>query len=376
MKDVLENAMKALFLRRYWSRRWIVQEINLPRKELVVFRWAQYSMPYSALNVILPYSEKAYREARRPEAMLRGFRNKDIFSLIDTAIGINCSDPRDRIYALLSLVKDVPITPNYTRSPILVFTDFARLAISSGKLTKTLWESCGAIDSQSYDAFTLDLPSWVPGLRGYHPEPLEPADRSSLYQQDFVDDANVLKVELYIYGICRYAQTETNAEGDSNERRQISHSARTSPASSSDTSPTTRQPSPTLSIDDWDRAMWDYHPENHSPDPPLWDYDPSETSALIYPWPSLQVKHEGPIDALVSLNHGIPSQGDLFVSTDLPDPCSVRDFEDDFSHTLPTLFLRPVDASSMTTFRLCGKGTIQYRQGAERPYVVREVRLV
>lgn len=370
MKTELVDALKKLLLRRYWSRRWIVQEINLPCKESIVFRWASYSIPYAALDLILDFEEGWYFARELPRAMMRNFRNQDIFALVHAAKGIHCSEPRDTLYALLGPAENVPFSADYRRSPIDVFVDFARLAILHGKLAQTLSESCGSV--QYYDEFSVHLPSWVLDWRGSSPNPIVPDTRTPNDGQHLLDNTRILKVELYINGVCHYPSHHKSTGQRTIEQNYTAEQTTTPGCEAAGNSSTAVSQPTSPSPRSWLDKMWDtYTPENNR-ETPLWESDPSETDAMIYPWP--HADNDSPVDAILTRQAGTPSEGDLLFSTTLPSPSRVFEFEDDFSHTLATLFLRRTDAS-MTRFRICGHGTIQYREGAEQPQVLHELEL-
>ncbi len=126
LRDSIMKAYTGLLQRRYWSRRWIVQEINLPRESDVCFRWGVYSMSHQCFNTIVSYiGDGLTTQANRARNMLRNCREQDLFSLVGTMHSAHCSDPRDRLYALLSLVDRPPISPGESSFAAAVHSDRA-----------------------------------------------------------------------------------------------------------------------------------------------------------------------------------------------------------------------------------------------------------
>ena len=82
-------------------------------------------------------------------------------------IMLQCSEPRDRVFGLLSLLKvstrkrlfPVDLAPNYTRSVVDVYCDATRACLDDCE-DPCLLDSCGY--GRSSDNFIKGLPTWVP----------------------------------------------------------------------------------------------------------------------------------------------------------------------------------------------------------------------
>lgn len=160
-----------LLLRPYFDRLWIRQEITLAVPQRVVTICGKSTMPWptfrNALGAIyllagIPQEDRSFAEAYNSRVNnLRGF----IFQYLGVpvaAIGnvfkyAECSDERDRIYAVLALMdtvgKKMDIVPDYTRA----FTDvFRDVAIKYTQL-------CMMLDIMKQCHIDHDFhPSWVP----------------------------------------------------------------------------------------------------------------------------------------------------------------------------------------------------------------------
>lgn len=76
-------------------------------------------------------------------------------TLIETTKGAQCTDPRDRVYALLSLVHNLDIQPDYTKSTEAVYQQAASHLIQNSKDLELL-SLC------ELNPKRLNMPSWVP----------------------------------------------------------------------------------------------------------------------------------------------------------------------------------------------------------------------
>jgi hypothetical protein len=188
--------MQRLFKRPFWGRIWVLQEITLPSnaqficgtKEISRRRCSAAINAYAALRLILmqkfendPFSLKRYHQTittqlfhHRPNVLLSSFR--DIrFSLVAllraTCVGsfnhhrhgphhFESTDPRDKIFALLSLASDRAdlrrrgVFPNYSKSCAEIYTLAMAAMLEQGHTSLLLF--C------QMPKLVPDLPSWVP----------------------------------------------------------------------------------------------------------------------------------------------------------------------------------------------------------------------
>ncbi|PVH81319.1 HET-domain-containing protein [Cadophora sp. DSE1049] len=167
-------AIRNLLNRPWFGRLWIFQEIGNAANAVVVV--GKDAMPWETLRVavfwILHMTEgkaplcdvfdAAY--LRQIEPLMKENRGRALERLLDSTKKSLCSNPRDRIYAVLSLLhKHDPIAeaiiPDYSRSVEEVYTKLTLSQIqTSGKLR--LLSLCTFRNPKS----TLNLHSWVPDL--------------------------------------------------------------------------------------------------------------------------------------------------------------------------------------------------------------------
>lgn len=154
--------------RSWFSRLWIWQEVHLACKGAVIicgdatvswedFRKAIFSLSHrpTTLN-ILRLAQSIFRAYRISTVSQR----KLLKQILYRTKGAQCSDPRDRIYAVLNLVSEhetVGIQPNYKKSTSEVFRDLMLTRIWGAK-DLTLLTYCELQDDRG------ELPSWVPNL--------------------------------------------------------------------------------------------------------------------------------------------------------------------------------------------------------------------
>jgi hypothetical protein len=168
-------------LGRQWFRRtWVIQEVASAKDVMIQYgnkemSWAQLVnvfMPLGDQHVSVPLVEGgAARHARESIATMETLRRSRngpmpmplIHVLLETCYH-DCSDPRDKIFAVLGLAKDwlkeQNIKPDYKISPEEVFKDFAVWDVLYSGSLRIL--SCA---SRSQSGRGSKLPSWVPDWR-------------------------------------------------------------------------------------------------------------------------------------------------------------------------------------------------------------------
>lgn len=201
--ESLENAMtevwallRAFFRERHWTRRWIVQEVNLAG--LVRIMWADHQVTEQRLRVVFDqtyYFFPPYTLARlgyecqthwdsRPENFtiqhLFGLREElsdyAEISRLQWAIyrcrKFECLDPRDKVFALLSLDQKTTVRPDYGLSVERVYTEtWIDLLERGASLTTLLWDAAiHKRNSMNDNERSTALPSWC----------LDPSDTFSL----------------------------------------------------------------------------------------------------------------------------------------------------------------------------------------------------
>ncbi|KAM3071145.1 hypothetical protein ACMFMG_010050, partial [Clarireedia jacksonii] len=182
--DAIElRALKALFKRPYFSRLWIVQEVALAKSLYFYCGTSETFIP-----LLLPDTLKALLDLEETvpawikySYLWRKDEDNDLYSLLQDTISCHCSDPRDKVFGLLSLITidrkeriwnhklkrydirkpsyslepNYSLKPNYSLSVEEVYTGIAALLIKYEGLLSVL-------ELTTRTPLSSSLPSWVP----------------------------------------------------------------------------------------------------------------------------------------------------------------------------------------------------------------------
>jgi hypothetical protein len=163
------SALIDLMCSRWFSRRWVIQELALSRTasvhcETKVVHWDDFADAISIFSGKIPVVKTEIRKSKKelhfkPEglsivealgarALVRAKsdllqkdthgkileRNSTLEYLVSTLVSFDATDPRDTIYALLSISRKNPqqhLLPNYKKSILEIYTDFVKYCIES-----------------------------------------------------------------------------------------------------------------------------------------------------------------------------------------------------------------------------------------------------
>jgi hypothetical protein len=171
---------KALFTlcrREYWNRIWTAQEIICDREAVLIcgqdsvafadlaeVAWVSQGLLYGDVERIPGMLEAGLDRLRIPSnywAMQKRHKTEeqpDLLTLMTAFRAHRCSDPRDKVYGMVSMARDVrdrSLRVDYSLSAGQVYLQAARWTIES---TKKLNVLCCRLGQDP----ALDLPSWVP----------------------------------------------------------------------------------------------------------------------------------------------------------------------------------------------------------------------
>ncbi|EON66479.1 hypothetical protein W97_05577 [Coniosporium apollinis CBS 100218] len=174
-------AIRDLLRRQWFSRLWVFQEIRKATQAILVvghaelpwdmFRSAFYwicncRVEANPISKIIDLSDCSRVE---PFVDMTAWSNVGIAYLTNEAMTeLSCSDPRDRVYALLSLFdpkNTMEISPDYLLSVEDVYTDFFTSVLHQS-LQLYLLQLCGF----SHGPSQLHLPSWAPDFSARRPQ--------------------------------------------------------------------------------------------------------------------------------------------------------------------------------------------------------------
>ncbi|KAF2163022.1 hypothetical protein M409DRAFT_57702 [Zasmidium cellare ATCC 36951] len=147
----------------WWERTWIVQEVALARRDpLVMFdyhisdwQWLVSGGRYARKDV-LASSAHSFREGHFHSAS-----DKTFLSVLGTVRRTTSTDPRDKVYAVLSLVDSSIrsyIRPDYSKSVAEVFAEATHASIAASGTLDLLLFSCKSITGKER---LPPVPSWA-----------------------------------------------------------------------------------------------------------------------------------------------------------------------------------------------------------------------
>jgi hypothetical protein len=161
-------AVGNLFNRSWFTRLWVLQESGLASDAIVVagnkeipwniFRGALIFISSEAPGLLPEYFSQQDLERLRPFALQTA--SASLYMLAFLTMHTDCLDPRDRIYAILSLLNPQVaslIQPDYSRTIGDVYTDAVMAEIEVTKVLSVL-----ALCSFPDQMCPLKQPSWVP----------------------------------------------------------------------------------------------------------------------------------------------------------------------------------------------------------------------
>ena len=165
------NAMYCLLTRSWFERLWIWQEIRLRTREADLLcgthniSWQQFRKAIFCLTVkaeVPDIGVGLHERVRHIFGLCNTNASARLEALISQTRYCRCSDPRDRIFAILGLVDkteaDIHIEPDYTHSVGKVYKDVAVEYIQKRKSLEIL-RYCGMRDKKS--GLTKWIPKWA-----------------------------------------------------------------------------------------------------------------------------------------------------------------------------------------------------------------------
>ncbi|KAI0544505.1 HET-domain-containing protein [Xylaria curta] len=173
--EIACEAVIRLLSRPYWTRCWVIQEICRARFPVILcgsrsVTWSTMLRRLDGLGTSVPaqYAQHLISPLRymrdREQNKLRAGTEISLIPLLVLSRRSLASDPRDKLYALLSLANDgrtlIP-TPNYSQTAEQVFFDTARCMIEDHDRTDIILLAHRTRGQRN-------LPSWAPDWANIH----------------------------------------------------------------------------------------------------------------------------------------------------------------------------------------------------------------
>ncbi|KAL8874530.1 MAG: hypothetical protein Q9198_006877 [Flavoplaca austrocitrina] len=177
--------IKEMFQRSYWRRTWIYQEATNTQDIPFFCGDHHFSMVLVCATVFMAHHFAEYanfplrfrRIARGAPFKMAGFKTEGVIrygdsllELLDYLRTTECSEPRDKVYAILGMAVDLSspgsIVPDYSKSVADVYTDVVRFSLSEADHgLQVLGHVTHPADHWTEDNDRSSLPSWVPNYR-------------------------------------------------------------------------------------------------------------------------------------------------------------------------------------------------------------------
>lgn len=245
-KNILPGwaAVSRMFNREYWNRAWVVQEIAMAQKLVVLYgdnelSWSDLSnfsgsfrnpdngttldllgVLFEGLSIPLAHVMKVNTITEIRDMYLNG--GLTIYDIFSSGIQFNATDPRDNIYAFLGLAgasTPLQIEPNYQIHPQELFLS---ATITFLYTEKPLWflKYAGrgfgdrTTESRICSLHDSDLPSWVPNWSSQLPRAqlpsLGPMNHDSEHLPKTFHTGNATALEVHATLFDTIVSTTTN----------------------------------------------------------------------------------------------------------------------------------------------------------------------
>ncbi|OQO11081.1 hypothetical protein B0A48_05336 [Cryoendolithus antarcticus] len=228
----VSRLMRLLLGRRYWSRRWIIQEQAFSRDGAVWLIWGSSSSTHRGdlLHAIEAMAGRGWQDLnyafdarihceatdlieleqklssvgdvlrsniwREPTKAGSPLSDGALFPLLlHLARDSPCSDPRDIIYALLSFARHTRLQADYSLTTVQVYVAYYAEMLNDGLSLAEVLNS--AATRWEIDELTTALPSWCPDPRQF---PTRPPVQELLGPSD-VRPGNLLECTLVLHGV-------------------------------------------------------------------------------------------------------------------------------------------------------------------------------
>lgn len=153
MEKSVQDSVSALLELPYFSRLWVLQETLMARELELIWgdhsvRWPKRAFGGSCSGLNIP--SWLFKDSK-----WYPFMGRDLLNVLVDASSYQCSDPRDKVFAVLGLMGEKFISPDYRLATENVYIGIAAYFAKS-------WDTTDFLAVAGQKDRTLDLPSWVP----------------------------------------------------------------------------------------------------------------------------------------------------------------------------------------------------------------------
>jgi hypothetical protein len=145
LRVAAREKLKELMENDYWGRLWVFQEVVLGK--LVMLRWGRAVCAFRDCPWLydVGIDSDVARNMRSLVLARMSFSMKKKMNWSGLAVDAGnrlCEDPRDQVYAMLGLVGETTLWPDYSKSVEEVFQDWVREALSKETMPREVLWSC------------------------------------------------------------------------------------------------------------------------------------------------------------------------------------------------------------------------------------------
>jgi hypothetical protein len=162
------ESLMSIFERPWFGRLWIWQEVCAKPSETTVMI-GKYTIDWSAIQKFLlsfhargPSHGRYHQSVDQARGLCSTLAGDNLIHLLDLTRNSQCSDPRDRIFALLGMLEPggrLGIEPDYEKEVVDVFMQVVLQSLALQKSLRIL-SHCKLMSGG------VDMPSWVPRWSG------------------------------------------------------------------------------------------------------------------------------------------------------------------------------------------------------------------
>ncbi|CZR51234.1 uncharacterized protein PAC_01109 [Phialocephala subalpina] len=198
-------ALDHLLQRQWFSRLWVMQEIRLANRRAIVqcggeqIKWSYFSRAF--LSIWDQHLPQALRHRIHGTRKLMGkMAPLRVALLLSWSAYSHCSDPKDKVYAILGIVDPEfsrSIQPRYSSPKSQVYKDATVVYVE-------LYQKLNLLQQCSISSWEVDLPTWVPNW--------SEIPSSTLFEERLNNASGLSVTEVHTFGFDKEHRLQLLAE--------------------------------------------------------------------------------------------------------------------------------------------------------------------